>query len=175
MMHPEARAFVTAVAAHLPPGPVLELGARDFNGTVRDLFPSDAEGGAPAYTGVDLAPGQGVDVVADAATWCPAPGAPPPAVVLCCEVLEHSPAAEAIVRNAHALLAPGGRFVVTAASTGRPPHSAVDGGPLRPGEYYRNVPPGELAGWLREAGFTLEALENHAVRGDVYALARKSP
>ena len=113
-------------------------------------------------------------MVADAATWCPAPGPAPPEVVLCCEVLEHTAAAEAIVRNAYALLAPGGRLVVTAAAPGRPPHSAVDGGPLRPGEYYRNVPPGELAGWLREAGFTLEALENHPDRGDVYALARKA-
>ena len=72
LMHPEARAFVAAAATRLPPGPVVELGARDFNGSVRDLFP-----GAPAYVGVDLAPGAGVDVVADAADWRPPPASRP--------------------------------------------------------------------------------------------------
>ena len=147
---------------------MVELGSRDFNGTVRDLFPS-----APTYLGVDLAPGAGVDVVADAADWRPPPGQPAPELVVCCEVLEHTRAASAIVRNAHTLLAPGGRFVVTAASTGRPPHSALDGGPLRAGEYYRNVNRRDLAGWLVGAGFAVEALEFHPDRGDVYALARK--
>ena len=94
--------------------------------------------------------------------------------MLCCEVLEHTRAASAIVRNAHALLAPGGHFVVTAASAGRPPHSALDGGPLRAGEYYRNVDRRDLAGWLVGAGFAVEALEFHPERGDVYALARKA-
>jgi SAM-dependent methyltransferase len=167
-MHPEARAFVAALAPGQAATRVVELGARDFNGSVRDLFP-----GAAAYTGVDLLPGAGVDVVADASEWRPPPGQPAPDLVLCCEVLEHTRAASAVVRNAHALLAPGGRLVVTAASTGRPAHSALDGGPLRAGEYYRNVDRRDLAGWLLGAGFALETLEFHPSRGDVYALARK--
>ena len=168
MMHPEARAFVAAAATRLPPGPVVELGSRDFNGTIRDLF-----AGAPSYVGVDLAPGAGVDVVADAADWRPAAGEPPAETVLCCEVLEHTPRGGEIVRNAWALLAPGGHLVVTAAAPRRPPHSATDGGALRPGEFYRNVQPPELRGWLEEAGFTVARFEEHPDRGDVYAVARK--
>jgi len=164
-MHPEARAFVAGVAPRAGARWVVELGARDLNGTVRDLFPS-----ARGYTGVDLVAGPGVDVVADAADWRPDRA---PDLVVCCEVLEHTPRPEAVVRNAAAMLAPGGRLVVTAAAPPRAAHSAVDGGPLRPGEYYRNVPDDELRAWLRGAGFACEALESHPDRGDVYALARK--
>jgi SAM-dependent methyltransferase len=164
-MHPEARAFVAGVAPRAGARWVVELGARDFNGSVRDLFPS-----ARGYTGVDLVAGPGVDVVADAADWRPEQ---PPDLVVCCEVLEHTPRPEAVVRNAAAMLAPGGRLVVTAAAPPRAPHSAADGGPLRPGEHYRNVDRDELGAWLRGAGFVCEALEDHPDRGDVYALARK--
>jgi SAM-dependent methyltransferase len=164
-MSPEVRDFVRrALAGEAPPRHVVEFGSRDVaGGTVRGLFP-DAE----VYHGVDLVEGPAVDVVADAATWRPTA---PPDVVVCCEVLEHTPAWAALLANAHAILRPGGRLVVTAASTGRAPHSAVDGGPLREGEYYRNVEPHELVAWL--GPFTLEAFEFHAGRGDVYAVARK--
>ena len=40
------------------------------------------------------------------------------------------------------------------AGHGRAPHSAVDGGPLRGGEFYRNVTADTLTGWLVDAGFT---------------------
>jgi SAM-dependent methyltransferase len=168
-MHPEARAFVAGVAPRAAARWVVELGALDFNGGVRDLFPS-----ARGYTGVDLVPGRGVDVVADAADWRPLPHEQAPDLVVCCEVLEHTPRPEAVVRNAAAMLAPGGRLLVTAAAPPRAAHSAVDGGPLRPGEHYRNVGPDELGAWLRGAGFACEALEAHPDRGDVYALARKA-
>jgi hypothetical protein len=61
-MHSEAREFV---ARHARPSPgllVLDIGGRDMNGTVRDLWP-----GAD-YTAMDITDGPGVDVVADAAT-----------------------------------------------------------------------------------------------------------
>jgi Methyltransferase domain len=164
-MSPEVRDFVRRMlATEAPPRHVVELGSRDVaGGTVRDLFAD-----AAAYTGLDLVDGPAVDVVADAATWRPVT---PPDLVVCCEVLEHTPDGPAILANAHAMLRPGGRLVVTAASTGRAPHSAVDGGPLRDGEYYQNVDPAELVAWL--GPFTLEAFELHPERGDVYAVGRK--
>jgi hypothetical protein len=167
-MSPEVRDFVRrATQGDPPPLLVVELGSREVaGGGVRELF-----GAAGCYTGVDLLPGPGVDVVADAAVWRPAA---PCDLVICCEVLEHSPVPWALLDNAHAMLRPGGRLVVTCAGPGRAPHSAADGGPLRPGEYYRNVAPEDLRTRLRALpDFTVEAFEYDADRGDLYAAGRR--
>lgn len=161
-MHAEARAYVARALASLPPPRrVVELGSRDVNGGIRDLLPADC-----AYVGVDIAEGESVDVVADAAAYRP-PWRPD--LVLCCEVLEHAPDPQAIVANAARMLAPGGALVLTAACSPREPHSGQDGGPPSEGEHYRNVDPAALAGWLA-AGFRSFDLGTHP-RGDVYATA----
>lgn len=163
-MHSAAFDFVRAVAtAETPRGPVLEIGARNINGTIRDLFPADN------YVGLDVEGGPGVDVVADGATYQPAAA---PACVVCCEVLEHAPNAEAICRHAHAILQPGGMFIVTAAGEGRAPHSAVDGGPVRQGEFYRNVWAHDLRRWLSD--FVTVTITENPHAGDVYAVATKA-
>lgn len=161
-MHPEALAYVAKVATKRGPfASVIDLGGRDVNGSPRWLFPT-AE-----YTSVDLVPGPGVDVVADAATW-----APPTQVeaVLCLEVLEHAPVGHELVMAAVSWLAPGGVLIVTAACDPRAPHSAADGGPLHGGEYYRNVDPGLLRSWMCDLDDI--GIETHD-RGDVYAVGVK--
>jgi SAM-dependent methyltransferase len=163
-MHPGAYNFVAYMARCLPPRRrVCELGSRDINGSVRGLFPG-AE-----YVGLDIAPGPGVDVIADAATWKPEPPNPFDTVVST-ETLEHTPDAERICRNAHELLVPGGVFIVTAASDGRPAHSAVDGCQLREGEFYRNITPTVMRQWLEM--FCLVMIDTGNAM-DVYALAVK--
>ena len=136
-MHPAAREFV---AAHRRQGAVLEFGSRFVNGGVRDLF------GEP-YIGLDIEPGPGVDVVADAASY----RHPVPVdVVVCCEVLEHTPAWREIIANAAANLVDGGLFILTTATDPRAPHSAVDGGAVRGGEHYANIDPEDLTLVLKE-------------------------
>ncbi len=163
-MHTQAYRYVRRMVRSLyaPPRRVCELGSFDVNGSVRDLFPG-AE-----YVGVDSRPGPGVDIAADAADW-PGNGRPFDCVV-CTEVLEHTPRAEEIVRNAFRLLDPGGVLIVTAAAPGREPHD-IDGGEIG-GEWYANVDPGELRHLLHtQAAFALvDAGENP---GDVYAIAFK--
>ena len=161
-MHLAAYAFVATRGAAGAPGPVLELGGRNINGSIRDLF------SATPYLSLDCLPGPGVDVVADGSTYQPVDA---PGTVVCCEVLEHTPAAEAICRHAVAILRPGGRFVLTAAGVGRGEHSAVDGGPLRPGEYYRNVTRDDLTGWL--SGFSAVDIVVNDEAHDIYAIATK--
>lgn len=118
---------------------VVEIGARNVNGSVRPLF------GGQDYTGVDIAPGNGVDVVADGATF----GEPASYDLgLCLETLEHAPTAAAIVANLRRIVRPGGLLILTMATEPRPPHSASDGGGVRPGEYYGNVRPADLLDWL---------------------------
>lgn len=140
-MHPQAYDYVArAAAAHGPFGRVLEIGSRDINGSVRPLF-TDAD-----YTGLDAFDGPGVDVVGDGATY---KGKALFDCVVCCEVLEHTADAPKIVTNAHRNLRKGGALIVTTAIDPRAPHSAFDGGPLRDGEFYRNVSRSTLRRWLK--------------------------
>jgi hypothetical protein len=143
---------------------VLEYGGRYINGSIRPLFDS------PEYTSIDIVPGDGVDVVADAATYTPTKV---PDTIVCCEVLEHTDAWADIVKQAGSTLDPeNGILILTCATHGRQPHSAVDGGALRGGEYYGNVDPMECTAVLDMAGFQyyeVNAIEN----GDLQVIAWK--
>ena len=164
-MHVEAyQAVADALNNVDPPKHVVEFGSRYINGSVRSLFRH------ASYVGVDVAPGPMVDVVMDAALFVPTVR---PACVVCCEVLEHAENAQAIVANAVSILEQGGIVIVTCASTGRAPHSAVDGGPVHEGEHYENVAPETLLAWLEEAGAEGVKVAFDQVRGDAYAVVFK--
>jgi SAM-dependent methyltransferase len=115
-MHREALQWVVR---HAPSGPlrVLDLGGRNINGSVRDVWDS-----AASFTVLDIEPGPGVDIVADAGDWMPDPDARFD-VVTCCEVFEHTDRMIAICRTAWRACVSGGRFIVTCAGPGRAPHS----------------------------------------------------
>lgn len=164
-MHPEAYAWVRD---HAPVGPisVLDVGGRNINGTVRDLFPA-----ADVYRSLDLRPGDGVDIVADAATWLPDR---PYDVVVCCEVFEHTAAWPDILRSIFAALRPGGLAILTMAGPGRGEHSGVDGEwRLLDGEWYANVPPTVLADVLEDVGFTGITVDYQPSPADTRAVASK--
>jgi hypothetical protein len=169
-MHTAARKFVEQVAARLkmPRRFVLEIGSRDINGSVRDLFVT-----RQGYLGTDIAPGAGVDMIADGADVLPPTR---PDTVICCEVLEHAENAEAIVGNAIRLLteASGSVFIMTCAGEGRRPHSAIDGGEVRPGEFYRNVSSAQFHRWVKRHGGVVQHVEEHPNRGDLYAVVIKA-
>lgn len=143
------------------PVSVVEIGSRDVNGTVRGLFPQ------ATWWGIDVEGGDAVDEVADGSTWQPAA---PVDVVVSCEVLEHAAEWREIVANGVEMLRPGGLLILTAAGPERAPHSAVDGGDLREGEFYENIDPDELAAVLAATGveFVVDVLG-----GDVRAVGRK--
>lgn len=168
-MHAAAFAFIQSVAHERPPGLVVELGGFNINGSIRALF-------TEPYLSTDVRPGQGVDVVADGATYVPPV---PAACVVCCEVLEHTAAAEAICRNAYRMLQPGGVFFVTAAGVGRAPHSAIDaphstfdGVALLTDAHYANVTADQLTAWLDD--FATVRVVVNPIACDVYAMARKA-
>jgi hypothetical protein len=142
-MHTEARRFVNHFKTAKKIS-VIEIGSRNVNGTIRDLFPN------ATWIGLDRAPGPCVDVVGDAERYQPVE---PVDVVICCEVLEHANNWRALIQCAASWLKPDGIFIMTCAGSGRKPHSAVDGGPLRPDEYYRNLPFDEISGAMQVAGF----------------------
>lgn len=142
-MHPEADEWVSRYGT-TDAVSVLDIGGRDINGNCRRWFPN------ADYTVLDIAPGPNVDIVADAATWTPDRDYD---VVVCTEVFEHTPVWPDICGTAYAALKPGGQAVLTMAGPGRLPHSAEDGGRVRPSEYYGNVDPDDLRTVLTRLGF----------------------
>lgn len=161
-MHAEALAFLQAHAVEAEK--VLDVGGRDINGSPRPLFR-----GAD-YTALDVAEGHGVDVVADITEWSDRRKFD---VVICAEVLEHAPNWRDVVEACWDRVKVGGLLLLTCATTGRAPHSAVDGGPVRVGEFYGNVQRGKVEALLGKLGADVAALEVHAERGDLYVAARK--
>ncbi len=163
-MHQEAFQFVQRYAAMLPGRhSVCELGSRDVNGSVRPLFAS-----AACYLGIDTAPGPGVDLVADAADGRPQDGQRFDTVVST-ECLEHTSAADKVCQTAYEILDVGGVFLVTAAGVMRAPHSGVDGGRLRAGEWYANITAADLREWLKP--FAVALVDDFSRTGDIYAFA----
>lgn len=162
-MHVTADTFLRSILGILPTRRrVCELGSHEVNGRIRDNFPSGI-----LYVGVDIREGPGVDFVGDAASWRPAEGVTFD-TALACELFEHAPEAGKICRTLYDILEPGGVAIVTTAADPREPHSGEDGGPLREGEYYKNVSPSSLREWLKPFAHVLLDT-SHA--GDLYALA----
>lgn len=161
-MHAEAFTFVCRRLANHPPRQrVVEVGSRNINGSARRAFPSGV-----TYWGCDLADGLDVDAV------CAGQDASPPFTpdtVVCCEVLEHTPDSFDIIIRAFELLDHGGVLLITAAGVGRTPHSAIDGGPVRNGEYYDNIDESRLRYWLEVAGFERVLIRSNASLSDIYA------
>lgn len=93
---------------------VLGVGTFDVCGTESDFFESCE------YYGLDLGPGPGVDIV------CPAQDYDAPDnhydVVISCECFEHNPYYKETIQNIVRILKPGGLFLFTCATTGRPVH-----------------------------------------------------
>lgn len=144
-MHDQAHSWVAQFATDKFVS-VLDIGGRDINGSPRGLFPN-----ASPYTVLDIAPGDGVEIVANAATWEPIAEFD---IVVCCEVFEHTNEWREICDTAYKAVKPGGTFIVTCAAPGRPEHSAVDGSwQLYPGEYYGNVAADDLGLVLTQCGF----------------------
>ena len=93
---------------------VLGVGTFDVCGS-EDKFFENCE-----YSGLDLGPGPGVDIV------CPAQDYDAPdesyETIISCECFEHNPFYKETILNIVRLLKPNGMFLFTCATTGRPVH-----------------------------------------------------
>ena len=112
---------------------VVDFGSLDINGCNRGLFKDSF------YTGVDLGPGENVDVLSVAHEYNPLKA---PDVVISTEMLEHDAYWEKSLRNMYRILRPGGLMVFTCATTGRPVHGTRNTSPTDSPftlDYYRNL------------------------------------
>jgi SAM-dependent methyltransferase len=163
-MHREALEWVHENAP-LDARTVLDIGGRDVNGSPKGLF-----SGPEVYRVLDIEPGPGVHLVADAATWTPDREYD---VVVCCEVFEHAARWPEIITTALKACKPGGLFVATMAGPGRELHSGIDGGPnLYVGETYANIDPDQLFDALLDAGW--ENIRTSQLGSDVRCVATRA-
>lgn len=163
-MHQQARNFIQTFETPEVLR-VIEIGSRNINGSARDYFPS------AIWTGLDLYPGPDVDVVCNAVEYDPPDG--PVDLVVCCEVLEHTPQWRELIAVSYGWLKDGGCLIVTCAGPGRDPHSSHDGGALRPGEYYGNLDEEGLVAVCESSGFRRVDIFSNAAAHDTYCRARK--
>lgn len=126
MAHVEQRQFCEKVKEQYPSffknKKVLDIGSLDINGCNRDLF-EDCE-----YTGIDVGEGKNVDVVSVGHLFQGPNNYFD--VIISTEVFEHDMFYPQTIQNVMRMLKPGGLFLFTCASPGRPEH-----GTRRQGEH----------------------------------------
>lgn len=122
MAHKAQMEFIKSVRKRFKPffkkSRVLEIGSYNVNGSVRKFFKNCA------YTGIDVAPGNDVDVVASGDTY----DAPDHSFDVCisCECFEHNPQWVETFRNMLRMTRPGGLIIMTCATTGRAEHGTSE-------------------------------------------------
>jgi SAM-dependent methyltransferase len=173
-MHASCSEFVAAQIAALPSPPrsVLEVGARDVNGSVRHLF-----GEVERYVGVDREGGPGVDLVMEGSEVTADGIGGRVDVAVCTNVLEHVPPREwsQLLDGMYRALRRGGRLIIQAAGPGFDVHSGVvESSTLQPGEWYENVDPGKLRRAITGSGFRdVDTWTRDEWPFDVYGIGRK--
>lgn len=166
-MHPSSYDFVAAqVTRYGPFERVLEIGSRNINGSVRDLFED-----TPFYLGIDVLPGPGVDRIIHAADFkgegftC----------VVSTNAGEHDPRLPETLKAAWRALVPGGYLIWTGAGPWFGAHSGVlEQVDLVDGEHYEDLTVGKVEGMLD--GLAWDMLEVSETPGgmDVTVIARKA-
>jgi len=122
MAHPQQARFCASVREKYPDffsgSLVLDIGSLDINGNNQFLFDADC-----LYIGLDLAPGKNVDLVTPAHLL----GLPDATfdTIISTECLEHDRFYVETLENIVRLLKPGGLFLMSCATTGRPEHGTM--------------------------------------------------
>jgi len=128
-LHPSAYIFASRALtpADVKGRRLVEAGAHDYNGSVRGVY--EAMGPA-SYTGTDMEPGPGVDLVCPAEKLPCVLGEAGADVVICTEMLEHAEDWRGAAAGLARVLAPGGLLLLTTRSPGFPYHP-------HPGDFWR--------------------------------------
>ena len=177
MSHPAQLEFIGIAKSLFPESfvrqSVLEIGSLDINGTVRGFFEECN------YTGLDIAPGAGVDVVCEGQQFDDASDSFD--TVISCEVMEHNPYWKETLQNMTRLLKPGGLLIMSCATKGRKEHgtarSDASSSPLtvaKGWEYYRNLARTDIVRKVDFSPFSAFGFATNWDSYDLYLLAVKA-
>lgn len=146
-MHPEVYRWVDQARLLCPEavaaGRTLEVGSQWINGSIKGLFKD------PEYIGIDICQGRNVDIVSTASDYLMNNLSKRFAVVVSCEMLEHSRTWVEDLLSMYTLLESGGLMIVTCASTGTGAHNVE-----QCGGFYHNVSLTEFKDVMLETMFT---------------------
>lgn len=119
-MTPEIQAWMQRIRQQFrfAPGRVLEVGAQDINGTVRQYFPDALE-----YIGTDMQAGANVDIVLPNKRLLQHFGAKSFHTIIACEVLEHDVQFWSTLAQLKLMLKSGGHLIITTPTLGFPYHA----------------------------------------------------
>lgn len=170
MAHDAQRNFIDKVRANLPSFfdgvKVLEVGSGNINGTVRDFFTN-----TPLYIGLDLAPGDCVDVVCSGHIYDTTERFD---ISISTECFEHDMNWKETFLNMIKLTKSGGLIVFTCASYDRPEHGTnrttpQDSLSSHLSDYYKNLGPTEFETELNmKELFSEYAFEVNQAPSDLY-------
>ncbi|MGE9296157.1 MAG: class I SAM-dependent methyltransferase [Puniceicoccales bacterium] len=102
---------------------IVDVGACDFNGSIRPLLESY---GPAEYIGVDVLEGPSVDRVMDANNLVAEFGSDSFDIVICMEMMEHTPDWRKSLSAIKGVCKPGGVIVMTTPALGHPYHGYPD-------------------------------------------------
>lgn len=156
-MIPEVVVFVRAMVPEPAGLDVVEFGAMNVNGSMREYFT-----GAASYLGVDSRPGPGVDTVCW--SW-DTPETKPVDLVLYLETFEHDPKPWRTLERAFQILKSGGRVIVTASGYGYPKHD-------HPVDLWRVSAEG-MVSILEGAGFKVDTCIDATQVSEIHAVGKK--
>jgi len=180
MAHAQQLSFVQLLSRELPQyfyqAKVLEVGSLDITGSVRQFYQSCD------YTGIDVAPGKGVDIVCQGQDFHESDGAFDQ--VISCEAMEHNPSWRETFANMIRLTRAGGLVVMTCATHGRPEHGTTktepEASPLtveKGWDYYKNLGPSDFSDAfdLRDSFSAFRFWSNWSPKDLYFVGIRKTP
>lgn len=126
-MHKSVMEWVARELPLIPNASVCELGSKNDNGSVK---PSVLVLKPNTYIGVDIRPGEGVDVVGDVVSGVMKEHYGEFDIVISTETLEHVQSWQLFIQEAKRLCKPGGHILLTCRSPGFVLHEY-------PGDYWR--------------------------------------
>ncbi len=170
MAHYQQLKFLEIALSKIPfnsESKILEIGSYDVNGTIRQFFPNNK------IIGIDISSGPNVDIIYSGYHQIFQNHSFD--LIICCEVFEHTPHWEEVIKHIMRYLKSDGICIITCASTGRLEHGTRRVSPMSsPGtqaeyhDYYKNLSKNDLKRIIKKYQLVNYYLKYNFFSSDLY-------